>query len=187
MQTTTKKTTQKAAPAKDNKVEVSKRNRYHYCNDWDPEYFKSMAKECRDRAHRSFENSDTDGFMSQWANEEMARRYDHAAAIARDGHMKGKRVVLDLDGNIISDDERKNEYGYYWFIPSREGKDRFFNASKALNEKTAIRNDAKKGCVLGYAIHHVTMNNSGDVEYGEFSHLDEETMDALQAARDAVA
>lgn len=51
-----------------------------------PEEWTAMADECAARSGESWERSDTDGHLSQWANDGARRLYRAAAAIARCGN-----------------------------------------------------------------------------------------------------
>ena len=163
-------------------------SRHQYRADVPASYWEKEAENCERRRQESWERSDSDGFLSQWANQEMAARYRRAAFIARNGYVEHFRVVADLDGNILSDDERKGDYGYYWLVRSAEGKDRFFKESTAVKEETALRNNARKGRVMVYAAKPVEINSSADsrpVDGAEYT-LDDMALETIQAARKLV-
>ena len=148
-------------------------------------YWEKEAENCERRRQESWERSDDDGFLSQWANQEMAARYLRAASIARNGYVDHFRVVADLDGNVLSDDERKGDYGYYWLIRSAQGKERFFKESTAVKKETALRNNARKGRVMVYASAPVEINYDADarmVSGAEYT-LDAKALETIQAAR----
>lgn len=160
-------------------------NRHEYRADVPASYWEKEAENCERRRQESWERSDNDGFLSQWANQEMAARYRRAASIARNGYVGHFRVVADLDGNILSDDERKGDYGYYWLIRSAQGRARFFKESAAANKATALRNNARKGRVMVYASAPVEINYDADtrmVEGAEYT-LDAKALETIQAAR----
>ena len=98
------------------------------------------AQDLRDRAARarqasaeSWERSDTDGFLSQWASDTMARRYSDAADVAEAG-WKINVLALFYNGEIASTDQRDGQYGFYWILNDATAEafgKRFYNPSKA--------------------------------------------------------
>ena len=112
--------------------------------------WKAEAQECRDRSAQSFETCDTDGFLSQWAADTMARRYDHCADIAESGGRIEISAIFDLDGNLLSCDYREGQYGWYFLVKVEgwTGKP-FVTTSSASKAKTRAANNAKKGISEG--------------------------------------
>lgn len=53
--------------------------------DLTPEQLEQMAARCRQQSQESFDRCDTDGFLSQWANDLTAQQYDAEAQLRRDG------------------------------------------------------------------------------------------------------
>lgn len=47
--------------------------------------YTAMAEDCIRREQESWERSDTDGFLSQWASNSMARTYRTLARLAANG------------------------------------------------------------------------------------------------------
>lgn len=111
--------------------------------------YRSAAASARKAEAESWERSDTDGFLSQWGNREMAKRYDHLASIAENGGMM-QTLALFLDGEFASADQRSGQFGLYWILndaaAEKHGK-RFFNPSKAKN---ATERDKARGFTFGY-------------------------------------
>lgn len=115
--------------------------------------WEEMSRQASQRSYDSFQRSDTDGFLSQWASDSVAREYDLCARLAEKNGMWEFVAVFDLDGNLVPAVQRENQYGYYWAIyDNAECKGRpvaFFNESKARKAETRNRNNAKKGYTIG--------------------------------------
>lgn len=103
-------------------------------------------------AHDSFECSDTDGFLSQWASDCIGNLHRQKASWARAHGMHHVRALFDLDGNVISTMERENQHGTFWVLndagTEKIGK-RFISDSEASTDDRRIKNNAKKGISLG--------------------------------------
>lgn len=104
-------------------------------------------------AQESFERSDTDGFLSQWASGLTAQKHRAEAALIEAGGVIEALVLFDVDGNIASTHQGFSQYGEYWVLndaaAEKYGK-RFFSPSKAFRPGVAYRNDRAKGFVFGY-------------------------------------
>ena len=115
--------------------------------------WRAKATESRQRSYDSFQRSDTDGFLSQWASDSVAREYDLCARLAEADGMWEFVAVFDLDGNLVPAVQRQNQWGYYWCIydnPECKGRPvAFFTESKARKAATRNRNNAKKGYTIG--------------------------------------
>lgn len=120
---------------------------------------ETTARELREKAAEhhlealaSFERSDTDGALSQWANNITSQRLHAEAALLENNGKVTVFALFDLDGNIASVHQGFGEYGEYWVLndraAARYGK-RFYSPSKAEKPLVAIRNDAKKGFAFG--------------------------------------
>ena len=112
--------------------------------------YRKMAQGCRDRSAESWERSDTDGFLSQWASDSMARQYDNLADWAENGGDVQEiswPMILDDEGNWRWVDEFRFVSGQYgesvriW----HEGTVHWWNPSQARKAVIARRNDEKKG------------------------------------------
>lgn len=118
-------------------------------NDRTEEHWKIIARESQVADAESYERCDTDGFLSQWAHQQMQGRYLHMATVAKNGGTVWAPAVFDLQGNIVTMDLRDGDYGSYWFIKENEGKARFFTESGANKLTTRRDNNAKKGYRIG--------------------------------------
>lgn len=117
------------------------------------------ADEWRKRASRSFKNasdswdrSDTDGFLSQWAGNVMGGKYIALAGIAEDGGTIVISALFDLNGKFVPARLVDTAYGCSWGLIDSEDPERFsgwFNPSNAKNESRRIANNAKKGFYIG--------------------------------------
>lgn len=107
-------------------------------------------------AQESFERSDTDGFMSQWAHGVMAQRERLAADIAEDGGRAMFLALFDTNGNLVPAKYIETRFGYSWaLLSSDDPRSEFkgwFNPSKARKVGVARTNDAKKGYYVGYVM-----------------------------------
>lgn len=113
------------------------------------EEYRAAAASSRKAEAESWERSDTDGYLSQWASSQMAHRYDRLAKIAEDGG-KINVLALFLNGTVASLDQRDGQYGFYWILndaAEAEFGKRFFNPSKAKN---ATDRDKARGFTYGY-------------------------------------
>ena len=126
------------------------------------EHWRTIARESQVANAESFDRCDSDGFLSQWAHQQMQLRYLDMARVADDGLTTTIPAVFDLEGNLVTTDYREGNYGPYWFIPQNEGKARFFNESEANKLTTRRNNNAKKGYRIGSARVKVNM---GEYDY----------------------
>lgn len=112
------------------------------------EYAQSLSRSSAE----SFERSDTDGYLSQWA---LDRSADLAMKKARLAENKGLTVtdaLFDLDGNLISTHRGWGEYGPWWKLTpeaaERMGRT-FISPSQAMDPKRRRENNRKKGVTVG--------------------------------------
>lgn len=118
---------------------------------------REYAQSCRTESARSFERSDTDGFLSQKANDVTASVYELQATIVENGGRALFLALYDLDGNVVPAIYEEGQYGYQWKLldPHATGSSRvlgWFSPSKAKTPGKARENDAKKGFYVGYAL-----------------------------------
>lgn len=116
------------------------------------EQYREQAQQCREERARSWEDSDSDGFLSQWANSQMEGRYLSLASVAEDNWMIEQAALFDLQGQLVAADYREGQYGMYWGIldPANPARFKeFFSESKARSEKVRVANNAKKGYYVG--------------------------------------
>lgn len=117
------------------------------------EYWRGRARECHARRIESEERSDTDGFMSQWAANQMANRYHHLATLAGRGWTWDYHALFDLDGNLVAAKYLKTKYGYAWALLASDDADSriigWFNESSAQDPARARATNARKGFYVG--------------------------------------
>jgi hypothetical protein len=74
--------------------------------------FRAQAQAARQSAADSWERSDTDGFVSQWASGLTAREYDLKADLAERGDVDAfYDSVMDADGNVAPARVVETRYG----------------------------------------------------------------------------
>jgi len=139
------------------RAEVNEIRRTTKPNDRTAAQWETIARESHVAKVESFDRCDTDGFLSQWAHDQMQARYQQMARAAAEGNTVDSHAVFDLDGNLVTTQYRQGNYGPYWFIPQNEGKARFFNESEAEKFTTRRRNNEKKGYRIGSVRLRVTM------------------------------
>lgn len=119
-----------------------------------PDQWRADAQQSHRDADESWERSDTDGFLSQWASNSLASEYEAAARLAEQDGLTEVQALFNLDGTIASTHPGYNEQWDrdYWVLndaaADRYGR-RFYNPSAA--KKAAVRNanDRKKGFTVG--------------------------------------
>lgn len=107
------------------------------------EEFRADARAAHQRSADSFERSDTDGFLSQWASDTMARAYELAAEILDAGSVWEFFGVRDMaTGVLIPGKWIETQYGGKFAIFESDdyamtGKVRYWTAGtdRALNAK----------------------------------------------------
>lgn len=72
-------------------------------------------------AYDSFERSDTDGALSQWASQCMAAKRRLEAEIADNGGVWTFPVLLDLKGNFVPARVIEGRYGKCWMLLDSNG------------------------------------------------------------------
>jgi hypothetical protein len=115
----------------------------HTADEW-----RKMAAESRQRSADSFERSDTDGYVSQWASDLTGRLYSLAAEVAEQGNTWEFDVPF-IDG-LPATDWAWVETRYGSTVRIGRGSDvRWWNPSAARKGATRLANDTKKGVVWG--------------------------------------
>jgi hypothetical protein len=115
-----------------------------------PAELRESAKAHDDEAARSFDQCDTDGFLSQWAHGVTAREDRMKADLIEAGGYWEFQALFTLDGKPIANArEVETRYGWAWVINNPGGSTTWFNPSKAKSEETRKTNDAKKGYRIG--------------------------------------
>lgn len=113
-----------------------------------------QAEASERRVQESWERSDTDGFMSQWASGTMAREYRTCARLAEQNGTWEFEALFDLDGNYVPAKYIESQFGWTYALLNAEqgGRGRylgFVNPSNAKNPATRRRNMEKKGYRFG--------------------------------------
>ena len=126
------------------------------------------AAKCYEDREDSWQRSDSDGFLSQWANGVMAGRYKHCAKVAAAGGTLVQPALFDLSGNRIEARYVETRYGWTYVWDDEDGT-HWFRESMARNPETARRNNAKKGVYMGTAryVAHLDPKSEG-VYAGDF-------------------
>lgn len=113
-------------------------------DEWD-----AKASESFQRSFDSFENSDTDGFLSQAAGDTMGLVYLECAKIARNGGKAEFVVPADLNGRPHLDARYVfNDFGGSWVWDDADGNPVWFTPSSARVAARRQANDLKKGVRL---------------------------------------
>lgn len=117
------------------------------------EAHREAARAHYQEAEDSYQRCDTDGFLTQWAHGLMGRMENAQAAIEEDGGMSEFPALFDLEGNPVPAKLVSTQFGEAWGLLSDEDPRSpfkgWFNPSKARNEGTRIKNNAKKGYYEG--------------------------------------
>lgn len=126
--------------------------------------WRAEANRAEAERHASWERSDTDGFLSQWASGVMAGRYEHCATVAEDGGFT-TTALFDLDGNHIPARYVETRYGWSWVWDGPNGEAVWFRESAAQKDETRRRNDAKKGVYVGTALFGAWLEKSSGIPH----------------------
>lgn len=113
--------------------------------------WRAEAREMMAKREESWERSDTDGFLSQWALGSLSQDYSLCAQLAEADGLTDVCALFDLDGNLVPSVHGWGQYGEYFAVLDNDerGCRRFFNPSQARNEATARKNNAAKGFYVG--------------------------------------
>lgn len=129
--------------------------------DHTPAEWREMATDCHRRRVESIDNCDTDGFLSQWALDQLALRYLTLADLAESGGRMETTLLADLHGNLLDAREVNTRYGWAWVITNPDGTTSWFNESEARRGRTRMANNAKKGYQMLVVSGPVAMNDKG--------------------------
>lgn len=115
---------------------------------------RSRAAEHVRSEQDSFERSDTDGFITQWAHGCLAGKERLQAQIDEQGGLWEFPALFDLEGNMVAATRHDGQYGMVWRLLGDDNPGSpaigWVNESKARKEETAIANMVKKGYYKGY-------------------------------------
>lgn len=118
-----------------------------------PDEHRAAAAQAERNAQESYERSDTDGFVSQWASGMTARLHRAQAELDENGGKHEYSALFDTDGNLVAAKLVDTRFGMSWgLLPSDDPHGSFtgwFNPSKAKSAETRKANDAKKGYQIG--------------------------------------
>lgn len=133
------------------------------------EQWREMARQCDQRREESFQRCDTDGFLSQWAADQMAQRYLHCAEIAEQGATMTCSALFDLEGNLVDAKYVEGRYGPAWGIRDPHNPRGqflgFFNESRAQDPDRARATNARKGYYLGSARYRAGLEGSTGIPF----------------------
>lgn len=133
----------------------------HTADEW-----KAMAAAAVRRSQQSWENSDTDGALTQWANDAMARFYGDLAAVAANGNRRQIPWLFDAATDLPLD------LGSWRWVKTRFGHDVaigerpdtvWFRPSQAADPAVREARDRAKGFVWGVVDAEVVLYQFGDV------------------------
>lgn len=129
---------------------------------------RQEARDADQRSFDSFERSDTDGALSQWASSMSANESYLAAEIAENGGMWEFPALFTLEGELVPAKRFYNDYDNpVWGILETESPESryvaYVNESTAQNEVTFTKNMAKKGYYVGTVLApaYATLAGSG--------------------------
>jgi hypothetical protein len=118
------------------------------------------------RAQESYERSDTDGFMSQWASNSVADKNRLKAEIAENNGKSRFRALFDLNGNYVMAKEVNTKFGWAWGVYENPNEpDRFkcfVNESKSKDEAKQAALLLKKGYTMGLIMAPAYVTSCGD-------------------------
>lgn len=114
---------------------------------------RSEARENLRQREESWERSDTDGFLSQWASGCMARLRETQAELLEAGEVSEFPALFDLDGNMVAAKLINTRFGLAWaLLDSDDPSSRFVGFVNASKASTAAKRNsylAKKGYQVG--------------------------------------
>lgn len=108
------------------------------------------------RAADSFERSDTDGFLSQWADSLSAERARMRADLMERGGTSKFLALFDLDGNYVTARRVEGRFGASWYIPGAPKGARYAPYHPVRRDTLA-----KRGYVEGYVIRPAMVEFTG--------------------------
>lgn len=124
-----------------------------------PQQWRDQAADARRRSYESFQRSDTDGALSQWAHDSMAITYNDCAEVAEQGGTVTELELFDLEGNLLNAHQFISRYGNVtWVYDDAEGNPVYFSESAARSPEVRQKNNAKKGYTLGLVRWEAALN-----------------------------
>jgi hypothetical protein len=124
-----------------------------------------VSKRVRERAEAafaekeaSFARSDTDGFVSQWANGIMGAKHQTEADLIEAGSKAEFRALFDLNGNWVPAKELTTRFGTRWMVLDANGR----STGKFLAYGPKRRETlAKHGYVEGFVVRPAKVTLAG--------------------------
>lgn len=124
---------------------------------------RQQAIKAQQESHDSFERCDTDGFISQAANDLTARRLNRQATIEENNGMSEFPALFDLEGNWVPAQLIENKFGgQSWLLLDENGKSLsiFINAFPA-RRSTIANKGFVEGSVLRPAVAQICGGGRG--------------------------
>src|SRR5215831_19111709 len=114
---------------------------------------RGQAADADQRAAESWERSDTDGFLTQWAVGLTAQQLRRQAEIEDAGGTAVFTALFDTEGNLVPAKWVETRFGFAWgILPSDDPRGRFtgwFSPSQARDPARRKAADAAKGYQVG--------------------------------------
>lgn len=109
--------------------------------------WRAMATKADQDRLESMDRCDTDGYLSQWALQQMASRYRYCAEVAQaGGTIIVEAPVLIATGQVVKGEWITGEYGESFLAwETVEAGVRYYHPSRANKPGLRRTNDAKKG------------------------------------------
>jgi|DEB19_MinimDraft_3_1074340.scaffolds.fasta_scaffold39877_2 hypothetical protein len=80
------------------------------------EQYRALAKEAYERRIESFDRCDTDGFLSQWAQQIVESQYEKLAWLADNDFKYTFETLVDMDGNLVPCREIETKFGFAYGV-----------------------------------------------------------------------
>lgn len=129
------------------------------------DYRKKAADNFRE-AQESYDRSDTDGALSQFASGLSSSKNLLLAEIAENNGLLEFPALFDLDGKLVPAKLINTRFGTCWALLESEDGDSpfasFFNPSSARDEDRRIATNAKKGFYVGTVLVEAGVTYKGD-------------------------
>lgn len=142
--------------------------------------FRAAARDENERRIRSIQDSDTDGFLSQWAHQQIEQRY---LAYAATCEARGRIQVPTLfrDGQPVVTRLIDGQYGTSWGVVGDNGRiAEYIGMSHASTDKRQAAHYAKKGYTLGEVLVAATVDRrTGALEADWTRGVEVVTVDSL--------
>lgn len=113
--------------------------------------WREEASSRRRQSYDSFERSDTDGALTQWAADVTANKYDAYAELASRGGKSEFPALMDTNGNLVPAKLVNTRFGQSWMLLNEKGDSsgKWVNPSHAATAEKRNAAMAKKGYQVG--------------------------------------